>query len=1162
MTNTSQKSDIKFFLNPTITAIHTALELPAGIWLLNEEKKEFRMVCASGLSDDYIRNAVVSEEQAIAVIKEKFEKQKSLIVPDIQTSPFWQRKAEAEAMNLKSAVASTLRIKTQVVGGLVVYIPKDQTPDLEKLAIKIETFAVEITNKLQYVRYVKGLEILNRSAQRINEEMLTSELFVQILKSAVNILNCKHINLFLPEKESSDLVLKETSTPDIQKKNRFKFGEGLVGWVAQAGKSLSVPNVTADYRFVKGTGPFSNEKERSMLLSPIKSKDKKVIGVICADALGLNAFDAHDEMLWESFTRQTEIALQNKELYEQIQGQRDSQLQAIGKISDALAGPFDFNKFLRNIWDFAQQLMGKPNLVEIRLLDKTKNELVAEGFHEELIVNEKYRRIPMDKGITGWVARHRKSLLISDVSKDSRYIRFLKNTKSELAVPICRNDRLTGVLNIEHPEINAFTDYHQQLAEMIANLAAIAIENADRLTAAYDISKAAYEFRNLDNLYPEIQKIISRLMNADNFYILRYDAIQEKLKLAYWTDERDKDLPLDEILKKGLIGYVIRKGQPLLCPPEKFEELEKQGEVERSGTRSNYRYWLGVPLKTNGNTIGVLAVKTYDDNIKYTETDEEILMFVSEQIAMAIERVRTQEELEASKRDLEKRVEERTREISGLNEELEVSKRDLEKRVEERTREISGLNEELEASKRDLEKRVEERTREISGLNEELEASKRDLEKRVEEISGLNKQQSLLIENTDRLNTQQKALIDLAQRLTSSIQMKQEDILRFIYANASAIMDTGNMFIGLYDKATDYVHFPLAYKNGDPTHIPARSSGGGRSEYIIKTKETMLCKTQKEADKWYKLPGHQEYMKDPLASFIGVPMMVKDEVIGVVATYHPTKDNLYTKNNLEILQAMANIAAIALENARLVADLKNAQTHIADRERELVMSGLAMDFIHKMNNIAGTISPWISLIKRRLDETKTDPKVYEYLEKIKRDTSYMLKEANDLKNLRLSPESLTLEETINMEELTGSIIGQLEMIYPPDIEFDFEAEISLYRVWGIRDHLSVAIFSVVQNSIKAVSGKGTVTIHLKNMINDTGKYIEIRISDTGCGIPQDKIDSVFEYGTSLWSDKKGTGYGLWRARSIIQNVKGSIQIIRSELGKGTEFMILLPAVEK
>lgn len=1133
MTNTSQKSDIKFFLNPTITAIHTALELPAGIWLLNEEKKEFRMVCASGLSDDYIRNAVVSEARAVSLIKEKFETETSIIVPDIQASPFWKRKAEAEQMNLKSAVASTLKIKKRVVGGLVVYVPKNINADLENTKKKVEVFAVEIANTL---RYIRGLEILNRSAQRINEEMLTSELFVQILKSAVNILNCEHINLLLPEEESGELVLKQSSKPDSLNFERksFKLGEGLAGYAAQTGEPLYVSDVKKDNRFVKGFGKFTEAEERSMLLSPIKSKDKKVIGVICADALGLNAFDAHDEMLWESFTRQTEIALQNKELYVQIQSQRDSQIEAIGKISAALAGPFDFNKFLRNIWDFAQQLMGKPNLVEIRLLDKTKNELVAEGFHEELIINERYRRIPMDKGITGWVARHRKSLLISDVSKDSRYIRFLKNTKSELAVPICRNDRLTGVLNIEHPEINAFTDYHQQLAEMIANLAAIAIENADRLTAAYDISKAAYEFRNLDNLYPEIQKIISRLMNADNFYILRYDAIQEKLKLAYWTDERDKDLPLDEILKKGLIGYVIRKGQPLLCPPEKFEELEKQGEVERSGTRSNYRYWLGVPLKTKGNTIGVLAVKTYDDNIKYTETDEEILMFVSEQITMAIERVRTQEE---------------------------------------------------------------------------LEASKRDLEKRVEEISGLNKQQSLLIENTDRLNTQQKALIDLAQRLTSSIQMKQEDILRFIYANASAIMDTGNMFIGLYDKATDYVHFPLAYKNGDPTHIPARTSGGGRSEYIIKTKEPMLCKTQKEADEWYKLPGHQEYMKDPLASFIGVPMMVKDEVIGVVATYHPTKDNLYTKNNLEILQAMANIAAIALENARLYAEtvqktesLKSASYLIAETQDKLTRTLFAADIVHRLNNLVGTIPIWTNSIKDKIKEmtiaiqndmeemieksvrgiTKSHETDFIYrlnnivgtipiwTDLLKKETekgsTAILDDVNNLlgevERLKNPPE----KERVDINAILKSILNHLYIHYRKEIKNgDFiimkEIHTELHKVCGIYPSVYDAIFNVISNAIESMpEKKGTLGIKADNCKDDRhSDCVRIEISDTGNGIPDGMRDKIFE---SFFSTKgTGRGYGLWRTKAIIENL-GGIITVDSQYGHGATFTILLPKTKE
>ncbi len=73
-------------------------------------------------------------------------------------------------------------------------------------------------------------------------------------------------------------------------------------------------------------------------------------------------------------------------------------------------------------------------------------------------------------------------------------------------------------------------------------------------------------------------------------------------------------------------------------------------------------------------------------------------------------------------------------------------------------------------------------------------------------------------------------------------------------------------------------------------------------------------------------------------------------------------------------------------------------------------------------------------------------------------------------------------------------------------------------------------------------------------------HIEINVSDTGCGIPQDKSDSVFEYGTSLWKDKQGTGYGLWRARNIIQSLNGSIQVTHSEVDKGTTFTIILPAV--
>src|SRR5213076_953521 len=93
---------------------------------------------------------------------------------------------------------------------------------------------------------------------------------------------------------------------------------------------------------------------------------------------------------------------------------------------------------------------------------------------------------------------------------------------------------------------------------------------------------------------------------------------------------------------------VLRTGQPLLVTPELHAELERRGEVELIGPPSID--WVGVPLKIGDRAIGVLAAQTYTPVVRYRDTEKHVLQFVSTQVAMAIERKRTEEQLHESER--------------------------------------------------------------------------------------------------------------------------------------------------------------------------------------------------------------------------------------------------------------------------------------------------------------------------------------------------------------------------------------------------------------------------------------------------------------------------------------------------------------------------------
>src|SRR6266540_2187237 len=165
--------------------------------------------------------------------------------------------------------------------------------------------------------------------------------------------------------------------------------------------------------------------------------------------------------------------------------------------------------------------------------------------------------------------------------------------------------------------------------------------------ATYRISEAAHAARTLRELFGASHGIVGELMPAKNFYIALYDAADDHLTFPYYVDEYDTDFASKKP-GKGLTEYVLRTGQPLLVTPEVHAELERRGEVELIGPPSID--WVGVPMKIGDRIIGVLAAQTYAPGVRYRETEKHVLQFVSAQVAMAIERKRTEEQLHESER--------------------------------------------------------------------------------------------------------------------------------------------------------------------------------------------------------------------------------------------------------------------------------------------------------------------------------------------------------------------------------------------------------------------------------------------------------------------------------------------------------------------------------
>src|SRR5262249_27778391 len=87
-------------------------------------------------------------------------------------------------------------------------------------------------------------------------------------------------------------------------------------------------------------------------------------------------------------------------------------------------------------------------------------------------------RVPLGVGLVGYAALHKEAVLVSDVSPDPRYINLVADVRSELAIPMLLKDRCIGVLDLESPELDAFSKRDVEILSLLASQAAVAIENA------------------------------------------------------------------------------------------------------------------------------------------------------------------------------------------------------------------------------------------------------------------------------------------------------------------------------------------------------------------------------------------------------------------------------------------------------------------------------------------------------------------------------------------------------------------------------------------------------------------------------------------------------------------------------------------------------------
>ncbi len=150
----------------------------------------------------------------------------------------------------------------------------------------------------------------------------------------------------------------------------------------------------------------------------------------------------------------------------------------------------------------------------------------------------------------------------------------------------------------------------------------------------YNISSAALNQSAIKDIYPIIVKELSKIWDTDNFFIAIYDNRTGMLSLPFFADEKDEfhEIPA----KKTITGWVISNNKSVLLKENDLRVLEDAGEIDLVGTPC--KVWMGVPLRADDNIIGVICLQDYHNENKFSQEDVLVLEFISNQVAIAIQR--------------------------------------------------------------------------------------------------------------------------------------------------------------------------------------------------------------------------------------------------------------------------------------------------------------------------------------------------------------------------------------------------------------------------------------------------------------------------------------------------------------------------------------------
>jgi phosphoserine phosphatase RsbU/P len=251
---------------------------------------------------------------------------------------------------------------------------------------------------------------------------------------------------------------------------RIPVGQGITGNAAASGYPIRVGNTLADPRYITAIDSVRSELAVPLLLQG------KCIGVLDIQSRHQDYFTLDQQNVMTLLAGRLAVAIENARLFEKVRAQADTLL-LLNEVGRETSSILDVEALLRRAAEQTKRVIDYQ-ILSILLYDEEQKVFrhrvdVKHGHH----VQGKLRATASE-GIVGAAATLKEPVLVPDVTKDPRYLMANPETRSELAIPMMHKGKVIGVLDLESPQLNYFTEDHVQTLSILAANLAVSLENA------------------------------------------------------------------------------------------------------------------------------------------------------------------------------------------------------------------------------------------------------------------------------------------------------------------------------------------------------------------------------------------------------------------------------------------------------------------------------------------------------------------------------------------------------------------------------------------------------------------------------------------------------------------------------------------------------------